>query len=129
MLLFAFVVVAASTEACVHHLPIWCLPYPLARLSSILLVSRSGSLVDKFNNRGGNGGKPYIFNCGVGFRISGYDVRCGSLVDRIKLRCSPTPRQRTQVSPDGVRRILMQNGWKSYGHGYAVPTTTKYGNL
>jgi hypothetical protein len=38
-------------------------------------------------------------------------------------------RRRSAQKRGGVRRINLQNGWKPYGRGYAVPTTTKDGNL
>ena len=33
---------------------------------------RTGSLVDKFNGRGGNGGGSRTLDCGAGFKITGY---------------------------------------------------------
>lgn len=48
---------------------------------------RSGSLIDKFNNRGGNGGGGGWLDCGSGYKITGYDVRCGSLVDKVRFQC------------------------------------------
>jgi len=48
---------------------------------------RSGSLVDKFKNRGGNGGGGYNLNCGSGMKITGYRTHCGSLVDRVQFQC------------------------------------------
>jgi len=48
---------------------------------------RSGSLLDKFNNRGGNGGGGGWLDCGSGYKITGYDVRCGSLVDKVRFQC------------------------------------------
>jgi hypothetical protein len=48
---------------------------------------RTGSLVDKFNNRGGNGGAGHWMDCGSGYKITGYNMRCGSLVDRVQMQC------------------------------------------
>ena len=62
----------------------------VATFSSSPLASwcaRSGSLVDKFKNRGGNGGGGYNLNCGSGMKITGYRTRCGSLVDRVQFQC------------------------------------------
>merc|ERR1712159_416099 len=42
---------------------------------------RTGALVDQFNGRGGNGGGAHWLDCGSGFKITGYQLRCGSLVD------------------------------------------------
>jgi len=51
------------------------------------LSVRSGNLVDQFMARGGNGGKASTLSCGTG-QISGYSLRCGALVDGVKLLCS-----------------------------------------
>jgi hypothetical protein len=48
---------------------------------------RSGSLIDQFNGRGGNGGGAHTLDCGPGFKITGYKLRCGSLVDKVQLQC------------------------------------------
>lgn len=48
---------------------------------------RTGALVDKFNHRGGNGGRHHVLHCGRGWAISGYRLRCGALVDRVQLQC------------------------------------------
>jgi len=49
---------------------------------------RSGTLIDKFNGRGGNGGGRHTLDCGTGFKISGYKMRAGSLVDKVQLQCT-----------------------------------------
>jgi len=48
---------------------------------------RTGSLVDKFEGHGGNGGSAHILACGSGYRANGYHFRCGSLVDRVQFHC------------------------------------------
>jgi uncharacterized protein YegL len=48
---------------------------------------RTGALVDQFNGRGGNGGGGHWLDCGPGFKITGYQLRCGSLVDKVRLQC------------------------------------------
>ena len=52
---------------------------------------KSGSLIDQFNGRGGNGGGAHTLDCGGGFKITGYRTRCGSLIDRIQLQCTNLP--------------------------------------
>merc|ERR1712139_147740 len=52
------------------------------------IAVRSGSRIDNFNGRGGNGGGKHMLDCGPGFKISGYKMRCGALVDRVQFRCS-----------------------------------------
>ena len=49
---------------------------------------RYGALIDKFNGRGGNGGKGTRLDCGSGNKISGYNMKCGSLVDKVQFKCS-----------------------------------------
>jgi hypothetical protein len=56
-------------------------------LNSRRIGVRSGSLIDKFNHRGGNGGGYRMLDCGSGFKISGYQLRCGALVDQVKFQC------------------------------------------
>merc|ERR1712070_72680 len=48
---------------------------------------RAGRFVDAFAGRGGRGGRGSTLNCGSG-QISGYSMRCGSLVDGLRLYCS-----------------------------------------
>merc|ERR1712070_1142337 len=48
---------------------------------------RTGALVDQFNGRGGNGGGAHWLDCGSGFKITGYQLRCGSLVDKVRFQC------------------------------------------
>jgi len=48
---------------------------------------RTGSVVDQFNGRGGNGGGGSWLDCGAGYKITGYQLRCGSLVDRVRFQC------------------------------------------
>jgi uncharacterized protein YegL len=48
---------------------------------------RTGALVDQFNGRGGNGGGGHWLDCGSGFKITGYLLRCGSLVDKVGFQC------------------------------------------
>lgn len=57
------------------------------RTSSRAISIKYGRLIDKFNGRGGNGGRWATLNCGAGFKITGYKTRCGSLVDRVQLQC------------------------------------------
>jgi len=52
---------------------------------------RTGSLVDRFNNHGGHGGGAHALDCGAGYKISGYNLRCGSLVDKVQLECRTAP--------------------------------------
>jgi len=55
--------------------------------SSRYISVRSGSLIDKFNGYGGNGGGAANLDCGSGRKITGYQTRCGSLVDKIRFQC------------------------------------------
>jgi len=48
---------------------------------------RTGSLVDRFEHQGGNGGRGHTMQCGSGYRANGYKFRCGSLVDKVQLHC------------------------------------------
>jgi hypothetical protein len=48
---------------------------------------RTGALVDQFNGRGGNGGGGHWLNCGSGRKVTGYQMRCGSLVDKVRFQC------------------------------------------
>jgi len=48
---------------------------------------RTGALVDQFNGRGGNGGGSHWLDCGSGFKVTGYQLRCGSLVDKVRFQC------------------------------------------
>merc|ERR1719453_60643 len=57
------------------------------KLSTTNIGVRTGVYVDKFSGMGGNGGGSHELNCGSGYRIHGYNTRCGSLVDRIQLKC------------------------------------------
>jgi len=57
------------------------------KLSTTNIGVRTGRYVDKFSGMGGNGGGSHDLNCGSGYRIHGYNTRCGSLVDRIQLKC------------------------------------------
>jgi hypothetical protein len=57
------------------------------KLSTTNIGVRTGVYVDKFSGMGGNGGGSHDLNCGSGYRIHGYNTRCGSLVDRIQLKC------------------------------------------
>merc|ERR550537_2075169 len=57
------------------------------KLSTTNIGVRTGVYVDKFSGMGGNGGGSHALNCGSGYRIHGYNTRCGSLVDRIQLKC------------------------------------------
>jgi hypothetical protein len=59
-------------------------------LSTQQIWVRTGALVDKFNHRGGNGGGRHLLSCrrfGSQFRISGYRLRCGALVDKVQFQC------------------------------------------
>merc|ERR1712224_685207 len=38
----------------------------------------------QFNGRGGNGGGSHWLDCGSGFKVTGYQLRCGSLVDKVR---------------------------------------------
>lgn len=57
------------------------------RRSSQRIVVRTGAWMDKFSIFGGNGGGRHVLNCGRGWQISGYRMRCGALVDRIQFQC------------------------------------------
>ena len=57
------------------------------KLSTTAIGVRTGRYVDKFAGLGGNGGGSHTLNCGAAYRINGYNTRCGSLVDRIQLKC------------------------------------------
>merc|ERR1719453_2671324 len=57
------------------------------KLSTTNIGVRTGVYVDKFSGMGGNGGGSHELNCGSGYRIHGYNTLCGSLVDRIQLKC------------------------------------------
>jgi hypothetical protein len=41
---------------------------------------RSGKVVDKFNDKGGNGGAYSELNCGAGYKIAGYTTLISSQV-------------------------------------------------
>lgn len=51
------------------------------------MLVRTGRYADQFNARGGYGGHAHWLDCGPGYRITGYNLRCGSLVDKIQLQC------------------------------------------
>jgi len=52
---------------------------------------RSGSVVDKFNDKGGNGGAASLLNCGSGYKIAGYSTLVANQqLSRVKLWCAPS---------------------------------------
>jgi len=76
-------------------------------------VVRTGSLVDHFQGLGGRGGGAYNLNCGSGV-ISGYHMRCGSLVDGLKFYCTqtghPKPPTRTPVRSASKYTLALAKG-------------------
>ena len=73
---------------------------------------RSGSLIDKFHGRGGGGGGHRTLDCGEGFRITGYEARCGTLVDRVRSDCS--------VAVSVVAVVIGLWGMRHIGYGTLV---------
>jgi len=49
---------------------------------------RTGSVLDQFNGRGGNGGTKSELDCGADGKITGYRLRCGSMVNKVQLQCT-----------------------------------------
>jgi len=51
------------------------------------IIFRAGAVIDRFANMGGHGGTQQRLTCPVGYQVAGYKMRCGSLVDSIKIIC------------------------------------------
>jgi hypothetical protein len=68
-------------------------------LNTNKILVRYGSLIDKFWHRGGNGGRATWLTCPSGAKITGYNVRCGALVDRLQFQCkgNSSPARRSQM--------------------------------
>jgi hypothetical protein len=51
---------------------------------------RSGSMIDKFIDQGGNGGNEATLDCGAGYRIGGYKTGADNVLFKLSLYCVPS---------------------------------------
>ena len=84
---------------------------------------QAGSLVDRFNHKGGHGGHLHTLKCKPGYRIAGYRMKCGSLVDRVGFICRPTKQTKKSWRERMVKKYRANKADKAQAYDTKIKNT------